>query len=110
MCVPAYATDTEDNPEISDTFIYACDLFFAGKGEVYNQVGVDITNSFYNSFKDEYSAGNFSAIKDGRRAYGVSCIKTHNETHVQARRLELIKTNEEMRYHLITQNGFPYDG
>lgn len=108
LIVPAHASDVEES-SVSETFIHVCDLFFAGKGEAYDQTGADVTDSFYNSYLSAYSAGNYAAIKSGCITSGISCIETHDVSAIQPR-LELSRTYEEMKYHLVTQEGFPYDG
>lgn len=110
LCIPASAAEanTEDT-EVSDLFIQVCDLFFSGKGEAFDHSGNDVTSSFYSAYISAYTSGNYAAIKDGCISLGISCIKTHDDAAIQPR-LQLTRTYEEMSYHLITQEGFPYDG
>lgn len=110
LCIPASAAEanTEDT-EVSDLFIQVCDLFFSGKGEAFDQSGNDVTSSFYSAYITAYNSENYAAIKDGCSSLGISCIKTHDEAAIQPR-LELSRTYSEMSYHLITQQGFPYNG
>ena len=110
LTLPAFATDIElSRSAASASFIEICDLFFAGKGEAFTQNGTNVTEEFYSSYIEAYSSGAYDAIKAGCISSGVSCIKVRDVSSTQTR-LEMTRTYNEMSYHLITQQGYPYDG
>ena len=89
--------------------LYKCDLFFNGDGKAYDADETDITEKFYDACSAMHSVGDYTAIIEWCIHNSVSCIKTRSEELMQPE-MEMTRRYNEMSYHLITQNGFPYDG
>lgn len=105
----ALASSEPAPPSISEKFMKVCDLFFSGNGQAYDQNNEDITSFFYNTYLPSYDVGDYVAIYNGYLNHNLSSIQVH-EISIKPAGLVLNHSYEEMSYHLVKQNGFPYNG
>lgn len=113
LSTTAFASSTE-NREISVAnadFKRVCNQVFQGNGEVYNTNGVDVTDSFLTKYYGAYQSGNYDEILSGCFADGITQISGHNNIMPDVTTRSVLHPQyEESVVHLVTQNGFPYDG
>lgn len=110
MTQPVYAA-TDNETDVSDSFIEISTLLFTGNGEVYDANGNDITQAFLQNYQILYDSRDYAAIQNACLAENISQIRAHNQTSSQSKARAILTIEyEEYSLHYITQEGIPYDG
>lgn len=113
LSTTAFATTTNgsDVPTPNADFINVCDQIFDGNGEAYTASGIDMTASFISKYSNAYQNGDYTTILAGCYSDNISQLDGHkNIASNTSTRAVLQLSYEESKVHLVTQNGFPYNG